>query len=314
MIVIPFIDISVNIILLLSLFIGINRVFFYPAINSLIPILIPKDKLMKGNAINQTVVQFSRVIGQSLGGILFTIFGSSFIFILNGFSFIGSAISEIFIKVPLNKTLDKKNGNFLKNTISGLKYTKSISGLSTLITLLVITNCLFPPFLLSLPYYVNNFLDLSDLYYGYFLGVMGLGALIGSIIFSLIKVCNKERYIIFFSSFILIGILSLLLSIKLRVIFVFIILALFGSLNMFINIIIYSVFQEKIKDEYRGRFYGLLNTSIVTAMPISYILSGLFIDFVNKRVNFIFTFIGIIIMIISLFILKNSKLKIFLKS
>lgn len=308
----PAVKLHIWMVLGVTLFIGLNDVIFLPTMNSLLPDLVPKDKIMRGNSLMQSATQLAQVIGQPLGGILFALFGSTFVFFLNGITFVLSSISEFFIKVPHKKNNTPKSVDFfIKKTVEGLRYTRSVKGLLSLLFLLVCTNCLFPPVLLSLPYYVEDVLQLPGIYYGYFLGSMGGGAVIGSLIFSFFTLKGKLRYSIFLICFICTALLVLILPLKPDKIIVFMVFILVGFSNMIINVILHSSFQEKIPSEFRGRFFGLLNTVVVLAAPLSYFLSGLAIDLLNKKVTMVFAFIGICVIGAACYIFLKNDIKLF---
>ncbi len=311
----PDINLQIWMIFVVTLFMGINDVLFTPAARSILPNLVPKDKIMNGNSMMQSVFQIAQVIGQPLGGILFVLTGSTFIFFLNGFSYLASAISEMFIHLPYVKRNKSKSVSFLlKETIEGIKYTRSVQGLKSLLLLLVFTNCLFPPFLLSLPYYVEDILNLSNIYFGYFLGSMGFGAILGSIIFTFLKITNNTRFYILLFSITGIGVTVFLLALKPETYFIFIIFALLGCFNMIFNIILNSAFLEKISPDFRGRFYGLFHTSVVLATPLSYFISGVVLDITDKNVIIIFGVIAIITFSISFLMFTKNIKTFFLKT
>jgi len=84
---------------------GISSAFFTPASAAIVPELVPPKKITNANSVNSMVSSASEILGTPLGGILYTTFGAPLLFLLNGISYILSAISEIFIKSSKEKSM-----------------------------------------------------------------------------------------------------------------------------------------------------------------------------------------------------------------
>ena len=88
-----------HIILFLQVLLSINTAFFNPAVPAMIPQIVDKDQLGRANAIHQSVNSFATIGGAALGGIAVSTLGYSWIFVLNGISFLISAGFESMIKI-----------------------------------------------------------------------------------------------------------------------------------------------------------------------------------------------------------------------
>src|ERR1700691_3513659 len=86
-------------ILTLSFFVGLGQSFGGPAYSALLPKLVGPEDL--ANAISMNSIQFNlaRIIGPTLGGLAYTLFGASWCFALNGISYIAVILSLLVIKV-----------------------------------------------------------------------------------------------------------------------------------------------------------------------------------------------------------------------
>ena len=87
-------------ILTLSFVVGLGQSFGGPAYSALLPTLVGPEDL--ANAISMNSIQFNlaRIIGPTLGGLAYTVFGATWCFALNGISFVAVIISLFVIKVP----------------------------------------------------------------------------------------------------------------------------------------------------------------------------------------------------------------------
>src|ERR1700722_3392250 len=86
-------------ILALSFFVGLGQSFGGPAYSALLPTLVGPEDL--ANAISMNSIQFNlaRIIGPTLGGLAYTVFGATWCFALNGVSYVAVILSLLVIRV-----------------------------------------------------------------------------------------------------------------------------------------------------------------------------------------------------------------------
>ncbi len=91
---------------------GICGSLFNPAVQSALPIIINKEYLVKGNSAISLASTGVDIVGKSMGGFLFQFLGAPVLFLVNGISYIISAISELFIRIP-RVTSESRRVNFV---------------------------------------------------------------------------------------------------------------------------------------------------------------------------------------------------------
>lgn len=100
--------IQIWMVLLTGIIVGICSCFFNPTIDSSIPDIVPKSKLLKANSVFSSMCTGNDMAGYVFGSFLVQFFGAPIIFIFNGISFLFSAATECFIKIPqVEKSLEK---------------------------------------------------------------------------------------------------------------------------------------------------------------------------------------------------------------
>lgn len=167
--------------------------FFNPAVSATIPNIVLDRNLQKANSIEHFSQNFSQVIGFALGGILIAIFGVAGVFLLNGISFIISAISELFINIPpVEKTLIKHKTSFFSDFKFGVKYLfkhKTILSLfNTALFLNFITSGIMA---VGIPYVFKEVIAVGSKLFGFAQAVTPAGAFIGAIVMNFLPEIKK---------------------------------------------------------------------------------------------------------------------------
>jgi len=75
---------------------AMDNLFEIPT-GAMFPDIVPSELLMKANSIMGMVRLFPQLVGPAIGGMLYGFYGIAVVFLLNGISFIASAVSELFI-------------------------------------------------------------------------------------------------------------------------------------------------------------------------------------------------------------------------
>lgn len=296
---------------------SIIQSFFSPAISAALPEIVPKDKLTTANTLGQASVQVSQIIGWSLSSTLYFIIGIPLLTLLNGITFIFSAFSELFIKIPqktITSTENKgKNSNSFRSEFKeGIKYVWRDTGLKKLILASVLISFFSTPIILLLPFYLKVVLQISESYLGLLFSLNALGILIGSILASVIKskIKNKANMIIIFM--ILNAVNPIFLGFMNNVIFASILLFLGGIWGGYIQVKIRTILQLQTESNIRGRVFGVVGTLAGVLTPLAMALSGILADLTNKNIPLIYGASGIIMFFITIVIWFNSDIRDFL--
>jgi predicted MFS family arabinose efflux permease len=117
----------------LSFFVGVGQSFGGPAYSAILPTLVGPEDL--ANAISMNSIQFNlaRIIGPTLGGLAYTVFGATWCFALNGFSYIAVIVSLLIIHVRF--VAPKTQTSVLKSMKEGLAFIRDREGLAPLVAL-----------------------------------------------------------------------------------------------------------------------------------------------------------------------------------
>ena len=304
---------------LVNVTLSIIRSFFNPAISASIPDIVPREKVSAANSLNQSSVQISQFVGQGIGGYLFVMLGAPLLFLIDGISYLVSAFSESFIRIP-QKILEKSGGRrdkfrqFKSDTMEGFRYVWGHTGIRALFFAAAVINFFAIPIFVLLPFYVEDHLNATPDWYGYILAAFGFGTLIGYGIAGGVKISSHIRSKAVISALVLMSFCLPILSILREPVLALLLMIIIGALSGFFHIHIYTLLQIAIPSEMRGRVFGLLITLTGGLTPISMGLSGVIADLVNQNIPLIYAVSGIITLSLTILTSFSRNFRSFLRS
>ncbi|UYP01223.1 MFS transporter [Oceanotoga sp. DSM 15011] len=258
---------------------------YQPTVQSSIPLIVSKDKIMQGNSIINLVNSLANFSGPIIGGILFGIYGINPILIVSIICFLFSAILELFIIIPFKKiTYSEKIFSILKKDLS-LSFNFMIKEKPILWKSILIIS-LFNLFMSSMlivgiPSIFIKTLKLSDNLYGITQGILGIGSIFGGIITGILntKLNIKKSYYLLLGATISIFPMIITLIISKSIIINYIIISIMGfSIMTFatmFSIQMITFVQIQTPTEISGKVISCLLGLSLCAMPIGQALYGI---------------------------------------
>jgi len=299
------------------IFSSLITTFFNPAISAAIPDLVPKSRIASANSLGQLSFQLSVFIGQGLGGTLFRLLGAPVLFLIDGLTYLFSAVSESFITIP--QAVPEKSSRwqeqfleFKRDMLEGFRYIWNRTGLRELVFVSALLTFFTVPVITLLPFYVEDFLQAKADWYGFLLAAAGFGSLIGYIVAGSVKLSGKARgkwmvtFIILESAGY--GLLGLVKDPVTAMVLAF----LGGATGGFVTVNMTTILQITTPGEIRGRVFGLLGTLSGSLAPIAMGLAGVVADLVGQNIPLIYLSCGAIMAVLSLAVLLNRHVRDFL--
>ena len=275
--------------------------FFGAATGAMLPDIVTEENLRKANSILGSVNSFSMIIGPILGGIIYGILGISMVFLINGISFVISAISEMFIvyKVKFNQKEKLGVKAFFVDFKEGVLFIFKNRGLKFLFTFAMITNFLLSPLLQVVePYVLRQIVKMSSEQYGFVQTFFTIGMLLGNVflVSFLSKVKNKvlmltgillETFLlIMFSVLIFPNILSLF-SIWQFFWITGLIYFSIGVFNVLVNVPISTNLQLMTPSNIRSRVFSTLEIFAQIMVPLGAVIYGFLLDHMAAHLLFL---------------------------
>ncbi len=253
---------------LISALMGIGGAFFNPAIQSTIPNIVSDKNLTRANGLYQTGMQFTQIIGPAIGGVLVGFLGPFFVFMLNGFSFIISAGTEIFINFRQSMANRQNSNSFFADFKEGFKFLYDQKLLFWSMIIVSVLNFAFSPLDILIAKQIKEIYHLGALELGYTVSAFAIGMVIGSILLSILpEIKVKHNFIIIGA--ITTGILYAVFGFAPNLLSFLVIAFLMGSALAFVNVLFQVIIQRIVPDEKRGRVFSVMLTFETMFQPIS---------------------------------------------
>lgn len=306
---------STGIIYLSTFVVTSINIIFDVSIDSAIPNIVSKEKIVNINAGNRIIDSISSVLGPVFGGIAFAIFNIESFIIINSISFLVSAILDTLIdfKYNSNSELEEKSDeniaisklNYFKEIAEGFKYLISKRYIIEILAIFIIFN-FFISFSVTIPIPIilNNILKIPTKSFGLIQGAIPVGMIIGAFMVKNI-IAKYKLNSIFSVTGIIISVNIILLSIPLfintisniniYVIYYLVIMIFMGVCISLVDIPFSYTLQTNIEEEFRARSLSLTISIVKVVVPISYLISGVLLQSIEAYVVVLFGGISVLI-------------------
>jgi DHA3 family macrolide efflux protein-like MFS transporter len=259
---------------------SIGTAFHTPALNAVIPLLVPQDQLTRCAGYSQSLQSISYIVSPAIAALLYSVWELNAIILID---VLGAAIASLtvaFVNIPkLAVNLKSVKPSFMGEMREGFFVLRDNSGLFALLLIGTIymfvympINALYP--LISMEFFNGTPMHISITEIAYAAGMLAGGLLLG------LLGGYKRRILLITASIFTMGAslaVSGLLPPSGFAIFA-VCCACMGLSVPFYSGVQTALFQEKIKPEYLGRVFSLTGSIMSLAMPLGLILSGFFAD------------------------------------
>ena len=261
---------------------GLGGAFFGPAITSALPDVVPKAKLVKANSLFQLIWTGSGIPGYSAGGFLYAVLGAPLMFLINGLSYLISAVTELFIRVPKIKHA-KQEFRFFEDTKAGLSFTWRVRPLRYMLFIFAVLNFFATMgIMLILPLFERTE-HLGPALYGIVVAGITGGMFVGYLLTSIVNIKPRRRFTVFYACALVEGVALVIFPIFLYVPLMLALGLVFGLLNAVLNALIMAVLQMTTPQDMRGKVFGLLGTFAAGLTPLAMVVGGVLAEFISIR-------------------------------
>ncbi|HKS08711.1 MAG TPA: MFS transporter [Pyrinomonadaceae bacterium] len=238
--------------------------------------LVGREDLANAIAMNSTQFQLSRVVGPTLAGVAFHLFGLAGCFFANGVSFV-AVVAALWVVRPERKIIAthsvKDRRALWHDLIDGFRYVRNRPRVSALLLLSGINSLFGAPYFTLVPIYARNIFHLGETGLALMMGTSGAGAFMGALLVAYLGDFRRKGWLVVGGSIAFgVCIAAFALSPRLTMSLAF----LFGlgfSLVVCVSTI-NTLLQKLVTDQMRGRVMSMFILSFMGTMPIGNIVAG----------------------------------------
>lgn len=267
---------------------GVVDALFYPAINSIVPMLVDEEALAPANALLQGSQQLAGLVGPAIAGFVVALVQTGPAFVVDAVSFAVAATALLFViggrRAP--KPSGEEHPNLLGSIRAGFGYAWGDPPVRSLLLLTAAFNfAVTGPLLVGLPFLSQHQLGGNSATFGVLLSAFGAGSVLGALgAGALPRVPRLGAIVLTIAAGL--GAAMALIGVAPNVSAAFGLLAGMGLGAGFINVHIISWLQGRTAEEMRGRVMSIVMLGSVGLTPFSYALAGLIVDIGAVPVTF----------------------------
>ncbi|MEG0617577.1 MAG: MFS transporter, partial [Oscillospiraceae bacterium] len=278
-----------------------------PAVNALIPQLVPKEKLMRINGINGTIQSLTLLAAPAVSGGILSLFGLQAAFFIDVITAVIGIGILLFIKVDkVKRNLNQEEKGVLADLKEGVKYTWGHSFLRTflfcygIMMFLVTPACILTPLMVARSFGEEVWrLTANEM-------LWSVGTVVGGIIISVWGGCKNRLHTLILGT-ILYGLFTAALGISTNFTAYLIFLFIAGASMPLINSTGMVVLQETVELNMQGRVFSLVQILASSAIPLGMTIFGPASDLIKIEYMLILT--GLLLMVLGVFMLFNRNIK-----
>ena len=251
--------------------------FQVPTFRAILPSMVPKDKISRVNGANFLFSGLIFMVGPILSALLLELFPITFIFLIDGITFLIAVVPLFLIKIPFNakETRAAEKTSFMREFKDGFIIVKAIPGLLSMIIFAMIFNFIFRPFGVLWPYFINIIHDGSVFHLAFLFGSIQVGNVIGSLITSIKKEWKNKIKINLIGEMVFFTFYLLIVLAPYQNFYLMMIGGFLGAIIFPITVATYlTILQTVIPSDKIGRVMSIDHTVSMAIAPIGALLVG----------------------------------------
>ena len=322
---------SVQLVLLfiLAVLYNIIAAIFSPASQSLLPFILKEEQLQQGNALLTGMNAFVTILGAVLGAVLYSMLPIYVLMFIIGGCYVGSAISEMFIRYIEEKKEDKLTIKVVFNELGeSFRYLLNKRAIAMFCLIALFVNFFFTPLssnfipifvktdVAECPDYLFKNLLTPEMWAAVISICICVGSIIGALALSFRKQMDKvsgfmkKQFVIL--AFLIVGAsLSYFFlvdrsdNVNVFLIIFCVCTLLMGIVISLVNVPLGTVLARQVDKNMLGKVQSLINIGSQGLTPIASVLGGVVIEYIGKS-ELLFMCSGGFILITIVFVLNRT--------
>jgi MFS family permease len=269
--------ITVAWVLVLQVAQGLINAFDTPARQAFVVHMVEdRDDLPNAIALNSTMVNGSRIIGPSIGGVIIAAVGEGWCFALDGVSYIAVIASLLAMRLPA-RAAARRGGAMLEELRTGFEYVTRFAPVRTALILLALVSLMGMPYTVLMPMIATETLHGGAHTLGFLMTASGVGAVGGALyLASRRSVLGLGRVMVFATIAFGAGLIGF--SQARATWSALLVLPVVGAGMMIEMASTNTILQTIVSEELRGRVMAFYTMAFLGTAPIGSLLAGVVAD------------------------------------
>ena len=278
--------ITVAEVLVLQVFQGVINAFDTPARQAFVVTMIEdRADLPNAIALNSSMVNASRILGPSIGGVLIAAVGEGWCFLVDAISYLAVIASLLAMRVP-RSTRRTAESRLVEELRAGLRYVTRFVPIRTVLVMLALVSTMGMPYTVLMPAVAAKVLHGGPHTLGLLMSASGIGALCGAVyLASRRTVVGLGRAIAVASAVFGTGLVALGLSRSLWL--SLLILPLIGAGFMVSLAAANTIVQTITEEHLRGRVMAFYTMAFLGTAPLGSLLAGVLADRIGEQMTIV---------------------------
>jgi len=254
---------------------ALGETFHKPALNTIIPQLVPKEELTKAGGLGQLISSACNILGPMLGGLLMSITTLGIAMLVDIFGAMLAIITITAVKIPKQSSFQVEKIKIWSDMKKGLVAMKQNKALMRVFIPFFLTTIIFVPIGTMLPLMVKNYFGGNAWQNSLVQTLFSVGMLLAAGIIGVTGGMKKQFLMIALSISVL-GVGSVWGGFVPADLFWMFCICVFviGACGMCFNIPFISYIQKTISEENLGKVMSLITSILSFAAPVGMFISG----------------------------------------
>ncbi|MGB3170534.1 MAG: MFS transporter [Rhodococcus sp. (in: high G+C Gram-positive bacteria)] len=242
--------------------------------------MVGQEKLSNAIALNSMTFNMARIIGPAISGVLITVIGTGWVFLINAASF--TAVFAALLAMRVRDLFEVERAPRAKGQVrAGFAYVLSRPDLRVLLATVFMVATFGLNFPLALAVLARNTFGSGAATYGLLSTALAVGTLAGATLAA--RRAKAPRLRLFLGAVIVFGVFEILVGLMPNYVLVAILLVPTGALTLTFTTSAMNILQMSVPSDMRGRVMGIYMLCFLGGAPLGSPVLGLLADVLDPR-------------------------------
>jgi MFS family permease len=268
-------------VIVLAVLSGCVRAFDRPSRMALLPQMVPKEDIANAVAIGGTIWQLNRLAGPAFAGMMIYLIGIGPTYYIC----FGASLFAVFLWLGIRlveTSTAPASGGVVQHMVEGLNFIRHNQIYSVFISIIFFNSAFGMSYLILMPVFARNVLDVGSQGFGFLQSVGGAGALIGVLAVAWFS-HSRKKGLQSLAGAIAFGILLMLFAASKSYPLSLALALALGVASQFYMTTISTVLQVNLPNELRGRVMGIYGL-VWELMPVGGMIAGAVAEFAGAPI------------------------------